>query len=141
MGKKRKASSRNAQPTGPKELDAADARLGPITTYQDVADSEEEYFINRDKIMFDEEPRSKRARRVAEEDKFLEQSDEEILDEDMDSEDEDEDEDEEEEAPPPKKGAAAKDRRRRAAAGGSDDEAGEQAKSHDDDDDEQGDSD
>ncbi|CRK05678.1 hypothetical protein BN1723_001610 [Verticillium longisporum] len=139
MGKKRKASSRNAQPTGPKELDAADARLGPITTYKDVADSEEEYFINRDKIMFDEEPRSKRARRVAEEDKFLEQSDEEILDEDMDSEDEDEDEDEEEEAPPPKKGAAAKDRRLRAAAGGSDDEAGEQAKSHDDD--EQGDSD
>ncbi|KAG7101368.1 Something about silencing protein 10 like [Verticillium longisporum] len=135
MGKKRKASSRNAQPTGPKELDAADARLGPITTYKDVADSEEEYFINRDKIMFDEEPRSKRARRVAEEDKFLEQSDEEILDEDMDSEDEDE----KEEAPRPKKGAAAKDRRRRAAAAGSDDEAGEQGNTNDDDG-EQGDS-
>ncbi|KAM0284965.1 hypothetical protein ACHAQH_001654 [Verticillium albo-atrum] len=106
MGKKRKASSRNAQPTGPKELDAADARLGPIMTYEDVADSEEEYFMNRDKIMFDEGPKSKRARRVEDEDKFLQQSDEEIMDEDIDSDDDEQEV--EEKAPRPRKGAAAK---------------------------------
>ncbi|KAK1985521.1 Sas10 domain-containing protein [Colletotrichum cereale] len=79
MAKKRKASAQNAR-TGPKELDPADARLGPITTYEDVADSEEEYFLNRDKIMFDEGPKSKRRKRVEEEDKFLDNSEEEILD-------------------------------------------------------------
>ncbi|KAK1968474.1 Sas10 domain-containing protein [Colletotrichum sublineola] len=79
MAKKRKASAQNAQ-TGPKELDRADARLGPITTYEDVADSEEEYFLNRDKIMFDEGPKSKRRKRDEEEDKFLDNSEEEILD-------------------------------------------------------------
>ncbi|GKT95613.1 sas10/utp3 family protein [Colletotrichum tofieldiae] len=67
MAKKRKASAQNAR-TGPKELDPADARLGPITTYEDVADSEEEYFLNRDKIMFDEGPKSKRRKRAEEED-------------------------------------------------------------------------
>ncbi|TDZ37034.1 Uncharacterized protein C8035_v008178 [Colletotrichum spinosum] len=78
MAKKRKASA----PTnsGPKELDTADARLGPITTYEDVADSEDEYFLNRDKIMFDEAPKSKRRKQAEEEDRFLEHSDEEVLD-------------------------------------------------------------
>ncbi|KZL67521.1 sas10 domain-containing protein [Colletotrichum incanum] len=79
MAKKRKASAQNAR-TGPKELDPADARLGPITTYEDVADSEEEYFLNRDKIMFDEGPKSKRRKKAEEEDNFLDNSEEEILD-------------------------------------------------------------
>ncbi|KXH69051.1 Sas10 domain-containing protein [Colletotrichum salicis] len=79
MAKKRKASGQNAH-TGPKDFDPADARLGPITTYEDVADSEEEYFLNRDKIMFDEGPKSKRRKKADEEDQFLEHSDEEILD-------------------------------------------------------------
>lgn len=76
MAKKRKASGRNAPSAGPKEVDAADARLGPINTYEDVADSEDEFFMNRDRIAFDDEPDSKR-RRKDEED--LELSDEEIL--------------------------------------------------------------
>ncbi|GKT53926.1 sas10/utp3 family protein [Colletotrichum tofieldiae] len=90
MAKKRKASAQNAR-TGPKELDPADARLGPITTYEDVADSEEEYFLNRDKIMFDEGPKSKRRKRAEEEDKFLDNSEEEILD--LDDGDDSDDED------------------------------------------------
>jgi len=75
MAKKRKAS-RNAQPSGPKELDPADARLGPVSTYEDVANSEDEYFIKRDELMLNDEPGSKRRRT---EDDDIEFSDEEIL--------------------------------------------------------------
>lgn len=76
MAKKRKASGRNVQQTEPQEVDPKQARLGPITTYEDVADSEDEYFINRDRLMFDEEPRSKKQRQEDEEFDF---SDEEVL--------------------------------------------------------------
>ncbi|CAG7562942.1 unnamed protein product [Fusarium equiseti] len=87
MAKKRKASGRNNAQSGPKELDASDARLGPITTYEDVADSEDEYFMNRDQILLDDEPNSKRRRK---EDDDIELSDEEILGyEDSDSEEDD----------------------------------------------------
>ncbi|KAG5927042.1 hypothetical protein E4U42_002661 [Claviceps africana] len=85
MAKKRKGSGRNAGPKGPKELDPADARLGPISTFEDVADSEDEHFINQDTIMLDDEPGSKR-RRKDEDD--IELSDEELLAyQDSDSED------------------------------------------------------
>ncbi|KAL0931058.1 sas10 utp3 family protein [Colletotrichum truncatum] len=103
MAKKRKASA--PARSGPKELDPADARLGPITTYEDVADSEDEYFINRDKIMFDEGPQSKRRKRAEEEDKFLEHSDEEILD--LDDGDDSEEEDTKKASRKSKKGKAA----------------------------------
>ncbi|KAG6025333.1 hypothetical protein E4U41_001534 [Claviceps citrina] len=87
MAKKRKGSGRNAGPNGPKELDPKDARLGPISTYADVADSEDEYFIDRDTIMLDDEPDSKRRRK---EDDDIELSDEELLAyQDSDSEDDD----------------------------------------------------
>lgn len=78
MAKKRKAS-RAPVAKGPKEVDAADARLGPITTYADVADSEDEHFLKEDEIMFDEEPKSKRQRRLEEEAEFFDDSDEEVL--------------------------------------------------------------
>ncbi|KAF9761819.1 hypothetical protein IL306_003722 [Fusarium sp. DS 682] len=108
MAKKRKASGRNNAPSGPKELDPSDARLGPITTYEDVADSEDEYFMNRDQILLDEEPNSKRRRK---EDDDIELSDEEVLGyEDSDSE--------EDEQPRKNKGSASKDAL-------SDDEAGQ----------------
>ncbi|EFY88911.1 hypothetical protein MAC_05005 [Metarhizium acridum CQMa 102] len=91
MAKKRKAGSRNAGPKGPKELDPSEARLGPITTYQDVADSEDEYFLNKDTIMLEDEPKSKRRRQ---EDENMELSDEEILGyEDSDSDDQDDETD------------------------------------------------
>ncbi|KAK4106107.1 hypothetical protein N658DRAFT_555081 [Parathielavia hyrcaniae] len=93
MAKKRKAT-RKSEPSGPREIDSKDARL-TIKTYEDVADSEDEYWANQDRINLDddhEEPRSKRLKRQAKEDDFLEASDEEILGE----EDTDESEAEEE---------------------------------------------
>ncbi|KAK7415093.1 something about silencing protein 10 [Neonectria punicea] len=87
MAKKRKASGRNAQPSGPKELDPSEARLGPVTTFEDVADSEDEYFMSRDRILLEDEPISKRRRK---EDEDMDLSDEEVLGyEDEDSEDDD----------------------------------------------------
>ncbi|KAL7910031.1 Sas10 C-terminal domain-containing protein [Trichoderma velutinum] len=74
MAKKRKAS-RVAESSGPKELDPADARL-KVNTYEDVANSEDEFFMNRDTIMFDDEPNMKRRRKGDEEIEF---SDEEVL--------------------------------------------------------------
>jgi U3 small nucleolar RNA-associated protein 3 len=92
MGKKRKASGRQSKPTGPKEFDEADARLGPIGTYEDVANSEDEYFINQEKILLEDEPQSKRRRKLEEEAAFLDNSEEEILDSDEEEPEDDEDE-------------------------------------------------
>ena len=89
MAKKRKAP-RQAQPTGPREVDSKDASLR-INTYEDVADSEEEHFINQDRIDFDDERRSKRIRRQEREEDFLDASDEEILAQDDSESDDDED--------------------------------------------------
>ncbi|KAH6605105.1 sas10 [Trichoderma cornu-damae] len=75
MAKKRKASRHAAEPSGPKELDPADARL-KVTSYEDVANSEDEFFMNRDAIMLDDEPNLKRRRKGEEEIEF---SDEEVL--------------------------------------------------------------
>lgn len=85
MGKKIKAPGRVADPMGPGELDPADARLGPISTFEDVANSEDEYILSRDKISLNDEPGSKRRKREVE---TLELSDEEIFGyEDSDSDD------------------------------------------------------
>ncbi|KAI1807396.1 Sas10 C-terminal domain-containing protein [Daldinia bambusicola] len=94
MGKKRKAPSGPAEPKGPREYNPADARLGPINTFEDIADSEEEYFMNKDQILFEDDRKSKKQKRQEEEEEFLEQSDEEALAyDDEDSEDDDEDDD------------------------------------------------
>ncbi|KAH7326397.1 Sas10 C-terminal domain-containing protein [Stachybotrys elegans] len=100
MAKKRKASRRNAAPAGPREVDPAEARIGRITTYEDVADSEDEFFINRDKIMLEDEPGSKRRRK---DDEDLELSDEEILGFDDDDDESDEDEEEQDDVPQAKR--------------------------------------
>ncbi|KAG5981244.1 hypothetical protein E4U55_003137 [Claviceps digitariae] len=90
MAKKRKGSGHNAGPKGPKELDPTDARLGPISTFEDVANSEDEHFINQDTIMLDDEPGSKRRRK---EEDDIELSDEELLAyQESGSEDDDDDE-------------------------------------------------
>lgn len=98
MAKKRKAP-RPSAPSGPREVDAKDARL-TVKTYEDVADSGDEYWANQDRIDFDddEQPRSKRLKRQEKEDDFLEVSDEEILGEESEESDE-----EEEEAPAKRK--------------------------------------
>jgi len=65
MAKKRKIS--NHQPREPRPLDAQDGKLGPIRTYEDVADSEDEFHINRDKILLEDGPDAKRRKRWEEE--------------------------------------------------------------------------
>ncbi|KAF1953359.1 Sas10/Utp3 family protein-like protein [Byssothecium circinans] len=89
MGKKRKAGGRYGESKTPKEENSKLA----ISTYEDVADSEDEFLINRDKILLDEGPAAKKLRKWKEEDKFLEPSDEEVLDyrglDDEEEEDED----------------------------------------------------
>lgn len=69
MAKKRKGSGRGA-PSGPKEFDEKDGKLGPITSYRDVADEEDDFHINRDKVMLDEGPEAKRQRKWAEQGMF-----------------------------------------------------------------------
>ncbi|PFH56541.1 hypothetical protein XA68_16351 [Ophiocordyceps unilateralis] len=76
MGKKRKAHSRAPEPQGPRDVDPADARLGPISTFEDVADSEDDFFLARDQILLDDEPSTKRRRKT---DDDFELSDEEIF--------------------------------------------------------------
>lgn len=94
MAKKRKIT-RKSEPAGPREVDAKDARL-TVKTYEDVANSEDEYWANQDRIDFDddddEQPRSKRLKRQDKEDAFLEVSDEEVFEEDESEESEEEEE-------------------------------------------------
>ncbi len=103
MAKKRKVS-RKSEPSGPRDVDAKDARL-TIKTYEDVADSEDEYWAKQDRIDFDDDdqPRSKRLKRQDKEDAFLEASDEEVFGEEAS-----ESEEEEEEEAPAKRKAGGK---------------------------------
>ncbi|KAL8397694.1 hypothetical protein RB594_004414 [Gaeumannomyces avenae] len=89
MGKKRKASRQPVAPSGPRDVDPADARL-QVNSYEDIADSEEEYFMNKDKILLEDGPSTKR-RKADKEDDMFESSDEEVLggDDDDDSDDDD----------------------------------------------------
>jgi U3 small nucleolar RNA-associated protein 3 len=123
MAKKRKAPRQSG---GPKEFKESDAKIGLIKTYEDVADEEDDFHINRDKVLLGEGPEAKRRRKWAEEgmlcvnslsnyalifiDAFLQPSDEEILPVD-DSSSEEEEEEEEEDIPAkkskPKKNAAS----------------------------------
>jgi U3 small nucleolar RNA-associated protein 3 len=64
MAKKRKAGSGASRASkAPKE---EDFRMR-INTFEDVADSEDEFHMNRDKIMLDEGPAAKRMRKYQEE--------------------------------------------------------------------------
>ncbi|KAF3059418.1 hypothetical protein GL218_04540 [Daldinia childiae] len=96
MAKKRKASSGLSEPKGPREYNPADARLGPINTFEDIADSEEEHFMDKEQILFEDDRKPKKQKRQEEEEEFLENSDEEALaydDEDSDDEEDGDDQD------------------------------------------------
>jgi U3 small nucleolar RNA-associated protein 3 len=87
MAKKRKGSARDAEePKGP-NMDVGESRKR-IRTYEDVADSDDEFHLNNDKVLLEERPDVKRRRKQQEDEEFLEQSDEEVLGR-SDSEDED----------------------------------------------------
>ena len=64
MAKKRKAGSGGSR--APKALKEEDSRMA-INSYEDVADSEDEFYINRDKVLLDEGPAAKRLRKYQEE--------------------------------------------------------------------------
>lgn len=65
MGKKRKASGRPFGRDEPQKLSDADSKL-KINTYEDVADSEDEFHINRDKVLLEDSPSQKRQRKMQE---------------------------------------------------------------------------
>lgn len=65
MGKKRKAGGRPFGRDEPRELNDSSSKL-KIDTYEDVADSEDEFHINRDKILLEEGPAQKRQRKIEE---------------------------------------------------------------------------
>ena len=67
MARKRKAPSRSAATKDRNGFEERGGILGPITTYEDVADSEDEFHIQRDKILLNEGPDAKRRRKWAEE--------------------------------------------------------------------------
>lgn len=62
MAKKRKASAQSRDQQTSFDVDPAKSKLR-VDTYEDVADSEDEFHINRDKILLDEEPQAKRMRK------------------------------------------------------------------------------
>ena len=66
MGKKRKAGSIYTGNTVAKDIDIPEGKPS-IKTYEDVADSEDEFHINRDKVLLEERPTQKRQRRYKEE--------------------------------------------------------------------------
>lgn len=68
MGKKRKANSRPFGQDQPENRFVGDSKLR-INTWEDVADSEDEFYINRDKILLEEGPAQKKQRKIEEEGK------------------------------------------------------------------------
>jgi U3 small nucleolar RNA-associated protein 3 len=62
MGKKRKASGQAHQPPSPE----TSAKIS-LNTWEDVADEQDEFLLNRDKILLDEGAAAKRRRQAAEE--------------------------------------------------------------------------
>ncbi|KAI1331215.1 Sas10 C-terminal domain-containing protein [Xylariaceae sp. FL0255] len=74
MGKKRKAAV--SRPTGPREYDPKDGKLGHINDHRDLMNDQDRFEEDEDdEILFDEAPKSKRQRAEG----LLEDSDEEIL--------------------------------------------------------------
>lgn len=75
MGKKRKVSG-SSDPTGhgqQRRTQSIDSKVR-VNTYEDVADSEDEFHINRDKILLEEGPAQKRQRRAKEDGTVFDES-------------------------------------------------------------------
>jgi U3 small nucleolar RNA-associated protein 3 len=67
MAKKRRASAQSNRNPQTRSIKQTSPKLGPINTYEDVADSEDEFHINRDKILLEDEPHVKRQKKWREE--------------------------------------------------------------------------
>lgn len=61
MGKKRKAGGRASGESKPRNT--KDESKLAITTFEDVADEQDEFHLNRDKVLLDEGPAAKRLRK------------------------------------------------------------------------------
>ena len=59
-------------------MDVGDSKMR-IRDYEDVADSDDEFHIQKDKVLLDDEPEVKRRRKIQEQEEFLQVSDEEVL--------------------------------------------------------------
>lgn len=66
MAKKRKASSAGAASKSDVVDDSNKRTRMRINTYEDVAGSDDEFHINRDKVMLDDGPEAKRRRKAQE---------------------------------------------------------------------------
>ena len=66
MGKKRKANGQTINDSVSKKSSASNSKIH-VNTFEDVADSEDEFIINRDKVLLEEGPLQKRQRRAREE--------------------------------------------------------------------------
>lgn len=67
MAKKRKVSGHSAAEETPAGWNNQGGKMNAINSYEDVADSEDEFHINRDKIMLEDGPDVKRRRKWQEE--------------------------------------------------------------------------
>ncbi|EWC48871.1 hypothetical protein DRE_00176 [Drechslerella stenobrocha 248] len=95
--KSKRPRSESKAASGPRELDPNDAKVGRLTTYEDVADSEDEFYLNQDRIALDEDPAVKRRR--LNRDPAFDDSDEEVLDlEALPSSDDDDDDDDDDDS-------------------------------------------
>jgi U3 small nucleolar RNA-associated protein 3 len=65
MAKKRKAPGQSFSQPKKSSAKGENSKLN-INSYEDVADSEDEFLINRDKVLLDEGPEAKRRRKVRE---------------------------------------------------------------------------
>lgn len=65
MGQKRKTSGTAA--AAESTFNEKGGRMRPISTYEDVADSEDEFHISRDKVLLDQGPEAKRRKKLQEE--------------------------------------------------------------------------
>ncbi|EPS36261.1 hypothetical protein H072_10240 [Dactylellina haptotyla CBS 200.50] len=94
MARKSKRTRGDSKPSGPRAVDPADAKVGKLTTYEDLADSEDEFYLNQDRVAFDEDPSTKR-RRLNRDAAFEDSEEEEVLDlAELPSSDEEDEEDE-----------------------------------------------
>ncbi|OCK85908.1 hypothetical protein K432DRAFT_421365 [Lepidopterella palustris CBS 459.81] len=97
MAKKRKAGGKPYGQSKGADVKEESSKLN-IRSYEDIADSEDEFHINRDKVLLEEGPEAKRQRKWREQDEFLEPSDEEVLAYNSPSEDDEEIDEEHDEA-------------------------------------------
>ena len=92
MGKKRKAGSSRAEAASGPNMDVGESRKR-IRDFEDVADSDDEFHLGRERVALDEGPEAKRRRKVREREEFLEPSDEEVLGDGDDGDEDEGDED------------------------------------------------